>query len=144
MIFYLDKQDYARLWQSLDSQVCVDEHNMSSSKKLPMLKGRKIPPQRREAFTSQQDITSQKIRSSELGLVFFLSEQESEALGGLPFSGSESCLYTVGSTAWMRELSFTNRTKRTENPRQIFMSCLEFESTVPVSERVIFPFQCTS
>ena len=55
--------------------------------------------QRRETFTSQQDITSQKIRSSELRIVLFLSEQESKALHGLPFSGSESCLYTVGSTA---------------------------------------------
>jgi len=58
-----------------------------------------MPPQRRETFTSQQDITSQKIRSAELGLVFFLSEREFEALHGLPFSGSESCLYTVGNTA---------------------------------------------
>ena len=32
MIRYLGKQNYARLWQSLDSQVCVDEHNMSSGK----------------------------------------------------------------------------------------------------------------
>ena len=30
MILYLDKQEYARLWQSLDSQLCVDESNMSS------------------------------------------------------------------------------------------------------------------
>jgi len=31
-------------------------------------------PQRRETFTSQQDITSQKIRSLELRLIFFLSD----------------------------------------------------------------------
>jgi hypothetical protein len=32
MILYLGKQDYARLRQSLDSQVCFDEYNMSSVK----------------------------------------------------------------------------------------------------------------
>jgi hypothetical protein len=64
-----------------------------------------MSPERHEIFTTQQDITYHKIRSAELRMIFYLSDAWVRRTASLPFS--------VGRTAWMRELYVANRTTRT-------------------------------